>query len=390
MSSNTQNNFSFDENESYPLGYKLNIEEEKIYKPTFPHSISQAKTDSDDIRFETTEEGKICKDTDYSAHDWSKLASIIIKDDKIEKEESNDNYSISDYIIAPINDKIHPYKNIKQEENNCDEFDSYGNNISINKFQPCEIKQNNNDDFGFDWTKIPSFKIDIKKNEVVSIANSNPNNSNKEIISGNQSKIPLKEKKEEKRRDIRISPDNLMRKCKHIILDDYLIFVNNRICNVYNNDIGKGILEKRLKSLNKKQRSESNAIFNKEFLHKTMAEIFSEDICKRMSNFPSDHNKKLIKRLLNEEDPFKRKYFNELFSLTFLQCLNHYIGKEFYLILDGMSTLQEQLKQFSEENDYSKNLKYYFENYEKIILEKKSRKRRKQSKKKNSIGINQS
>ena len=200
MSSNTQNNFSFDENESYPLGYKLNIEEEKIYKPTFPHSISQAKTDSDDIRFETTEEGKICKDTDYSAHDWSKLASIIIKDDKIEKEESNNNYSISDYIIAPINDKIHPYKNIKQEENNCAEFDSYGNNISINKFQPCEIKQNNNDDFGFDWTKIPSFKIDIKKNEVVSIANSNPNNSNKEIISGNQSKIPLKEKKKKKER----------------------------------------------------------------------------------------------------------------------------------------------------------------------------------------------
>ena len=390
MSSYIQNIVSFDENESYPLGYKSNIEEEKIYKPTFPQSISQAKTDSDDIRFEITEDTKNFKDKDYSAQDWSKLASIKIKDNQIEEDKSNDNYSISDYIIAPINDKIQPNKNIKNEENNSDEFDSKANNISINKFQPCEIEENNNDNFGFDWTKIPSVKIDIINNESVFNANVNANNSNKEIFSGNQSNISLEEEKEEKRKAIRVSPDNLIRKCKHIILDNYLFFVNNRICNIYNNDIGKGILEKQLKSLNKKQRSESNVIFNQKFLHKTMAEIFSEDLCKRMTTFPKDHNKNLIKRLLNEEDYFKRKYFNELFSLKFLQCLNHYIEKEFYLILDGMPKLQEQLKQFPEENDYSKNLKHCFENYEKIILTKKSRNRRKQSKKNNSIEINQS
>ena len=58
----------------------------------------------------------------------------------------------------------------------------------------------------------------------------------------------------------------LLRKCKHIILYNLLYFINYKIRIFYNNKIGQRILNKELKALNQKQKSESNVQFNKEFL----------------------------------------------------------------------------------------------------------------------------
>ena len=175
----------------------------------------------------------------------------------------------------------------------------------------------------------------------------------------------------------KFSDDNLRRKCKHILLDNLLYLINYKIRILYNNNIGKGILKKELKKLNQKQKSDSNIKFNKEFLNKSIGEIFSDKISSRITNCPPEHNKILIQSLLNEKDINIKNYFNNLFSLTFFQCLEHFRGTHYYPELKEMNTLKNELQKYSN-IDYASNLDYYFHNYEIIINKKKSRKSRKQ------------
>ena len=86
-----------------------------------------------------------------------------------------------------------------------------------------------------------------------------------------------------------------------------------------------------------------------------------------------------------EENKNIREYFEKLFNLTFLDCVDHFIGNEKLEILEGM-TLFEEMKddhaQLEKRNidlndeSYLENLKYYFENYESILKAKKSRNRK--------------
>ena len=130
--------------------------------------------------------------------------------------------------------------------------------------------------------------------------------------------------------------------------------------------------------MNHKQKANIIVDENKQFLQKTLQEIFSDNISKRYTNYPLDHNKNLINRLLEEDDEEKRKYFNNLFNLTFLEVLHHFQGKEIINELVGLKTYKEALKNFEDEKDYYENLKYHLTNFEEIINSKKSRRPRKQ------------
>ena len=175
--------------------------------------------------------------------------------------------------------------------------------------------------------------------------------------------------------------ENMRRKCKHIILDATLNFTNKKICELNNNNIGKGIRIKQLQTLNQKQRSESNIQFNKDFLNKTLREIFSDEISSKITSFSPYHNKELIEMLLNENNICKRNYYNKLFSLTFLQCLEHFRGTNFYEELNGMDTMEMKLIKIDDE-EYKKGLEYYLNNYETILKNKRSRKPKKEKKNK--------
>ena len=59
-------------------------------------------------------------------------------------------------------------------------------------------------------------------------------------------------------------------------------------------------------------------------MNKTLEEIFSDKISGRYTNYPPDHNKKLIQSLLNETDENKKIYFQKIFGLTFIDCLKHF------------------------------------------------------------------
>ena len=178
------------------------------------------------------------------------------------------------------------------------------------------------------------------------------------------------------------SDDNLRRKIKHLILKNILKFLNLQIKSIYNEDIGNGIFRKELQTINQSQKSDATINFNIQFLTKQLSEIFSDNISGRFTNLPPNHNKSLIKQLLNEKDEEKRNYFRKLFGLKVIDCLKHFRGEEHIEILDGLVHFKDMedeiLSKYEEDGkDYYETLKYYLDNYERIIYKKKARKSRK-------------
>ena len=169
----------------------------------------------------------------------------------------------------------------------------------------------------------------------------------------------------------KFSDDNLRRKCKHYLLKYLLEFINDDIKNIYKNQ---------------SQKSDATVNFNKALLKKTIGEIFSEDISRRYTIYPLDHNKNIINSLMNEKDENIKIHFTKLFNLTFDECLKHFIEKE---QIDELWRLKcfsqikdEILKKYPQDgNIYYDNLKFYYENYGDLLDQKKARKSRKEKEK---------
>ena len=178
------------------------------------------------------------------------------------------------------------------------------------------------------------------------------------------------------------SDDNIRKKCKHLVLKSMLKFINDKIYNLYNGNIGNGLLIKKLFILNQSQKCNDDISFNKLFLTKKLGQIFSDDITSRINCYPPFHNKKLIINLMNDKNVKIKNYFTKLFNLNFTQCLKHFTGQEEIEILKGLKTFHdfkdEIISKCDEDGlDYYDTLKYYLNNYEVIINGKKSRKKRK-------------
>ena len=173
------------------------------------------------------------------------------------------------------------------------------------------------------------------------------------------------------------SEDNIIRKIKHLVLNGTMRLINKKIYDIYQGNIGNGIFKKELLFINQKQKADATVQFNQEFLDKKLGDIFSEDISKRFTIYPLCHNRKIIEELRNDEDSEKRKFFNNLFNLTFLNCLEHFRGTNHYEELDCLSGLDSIKEKFENEDDYLQTLLYYFMNYEDITNNKKKRNRTK-------------
>ena len=274
------------------------------------------------------------------------------------------------------------------------------NNIS---FQNINDRSNDLFSFSYEDNRIPSIsnmlnnRIDnsiIEKHTKIDIEKKP---SEKNLFEGNkvtfsESKTPTKKNKNtklgrkrkddnEKGKHNRFSDDILRRKCKHILLKFVFIFINEIIKKIYNNNIGNGYFIKQLLTLNKKQKSNTSIKYNQEFLYKSLRDIFSDDISSKYTNYNLKHNKLLIKELISEKNEEKRKYFQNLFSLNFLQCLKHFRGQESIKELEGMKLFNEIKNELNTEDDdnenYKKALENYINKYEDIILRKKPKKSRK-------------
>jgi hypothetical protein len=177
----------------------------------------------------------------------------------------------------------------------------------------------------------------------------------------------------------KFSDDNIRTKCKHLILKSVLEFINKKIEEKYNGNIGQGIFIKKLLVINQKQKSDASIQFNKDFLDKTLGDIFSENISSRYTTYPPNHNNILIKELLNDKDESKNTYFKKLFSLTFSDCLKHFRGSQIKEELEGLKGFDNINSEFENDEDYLKIIKYYIMNYEDIIRNKRARKIKKNS-----------
>ena len=174
--------------------------------------------------------------------------------------------------------------------------------------------------------------------------------------------------------------NNIIRKINYLLIDYLRIFINGKIKEIYNNDIGHGLYFKQLLRLNKCLVSHSNIAFNRILLKKTLLDIFSENITSRIKNYPPYKNKKLILELLNEKDDKKRNYFENLFNLTFSDCLEHFTTKRVIEELQGLKTFldikndENELKSRGfEDKDYLYIFEDRLNNYEKYLNNKRKR-----------------
>ena len=241
----------------------------------------------------------------------------------------------------------------------------------------------------FEEKKIQEFDHVLNENKKISTSQLNKGGQNEEEKGENVEedeeneekskgrKILGKKRKESnmKRKHNKFSDDNLRRKIKYIIISNLIKFINKKIYELYDGDLGEGMLIKKLLTLNHEQIANAIIDYNIKFLDKKIRDIFSENISTSYTNYPKEHNKNLIKKLIEEKDINIKTYFVNLFDLTFLQCLKHFRKSENIKELNGFIDYDELIKQFNKEKDYKECLEYYIQNYEGIIMGKKSRKR---------------
>ena len=166
--------------------------------------------------------------------------------------------------------------------------------------------------------------------------------------------------------------DNIMRKIKGIILNYLYKFINKKIIKKLHLSKYK-IKRNTLKKINQEQSVKTNIDFNKEFLSKTLKDIFSDNISTKYI-YAEKHNENIINKCLKAKDNEAREYFEKLFSLNFLDCLK-YFRKDENLdekmnLLKEMETYDEYKKNFSNDADYKRNFEYYMKNYESTIMRK--------------------
>jgi hypothetical protein len=209
------------------------------------------------------------------------------------------------------------------------------------------------------------------------------NNEKKENEEVKEAKKEKKEKKEKKGKGMlgrkkknssikglhtKYNSDNIIRKIKTLFLNILLNKINSDIKKEYKKKLFKINQYFILRSGNK-------------FLNQTLEDIFSNsnNISSNNKNLYSklSRNKKIISDLLNEKDEQKRKKFNDLFKLTFLDCLKHFRESEKFKELEGLTTLKNVINKFTDDSEYSILFEHYVNNFEKVINNIKEKRKKK-------------
>jgi len=296
--------------------------------------------------------------------------------DNLEEEEKTDLYKDEHYFY---NNNNNYFNNDKDKDNNNinENININNNNINNNNNDNNNAINNNSNEFNIYKNTNNNIKnklvFDDKTKETTYIVRND--NTPKEIPENDNKLLNKKRENSDSNsgKNSRFSSDNTIRKIKHLILDSSLKFINEQIRKIYNNNIGFGVFQKKLLTLNQGQKVDASISFNKQFMKKKLYEIFSDKVSSRYTSFPGDFNKKLITNLMEEEDLEKRAFFQKLFNLTFLDCLSHFRGTIKIKELEGLKCFSDYLKNHSDDKDYNMQLEYYLLNFEEKIDNKRSR-----------------
>ena len=295
------------------------------------------------------------------------------------EKDNNNNANLSipkdEYFIYPeIDNNNNMSFTISNEQPIIPEIDNNNESLTIPN-EVVKLREITNNNIKIDEeSQFVQKKENIEIPQESQIVQNNENINDKNEEKAIESLLSKKTKNiDEKKYKNMFNPNNILRKCKHIVLDNIFNHLNNKIREFYKDDIGKGICKKQFLSLNSQHKSESNIKFNKELLNTPIKDIFSANISGRYTIYAQDYNKKIVDSLLIDKDPFIKDYFTNLFNLTFIQCLEHYAGKKTYNELIGMQLLKDESNSFMDD-EYVKNIKIYLDNFENIINRKRSRK----------------
>ena len=210
-----------------------------------------------------------------------------------------------------------------------------------------------------------------------------------------KSNLNIKKKKVGRKRkldyeeNLKITNDNMIRKCKHLVITYCMEFLNYQIKKIYHDDIGEGIRIKKILDINNEQKVDNKLESTKVFLNKTLIEIFSVNISPKYTSFLPGHNRILIENLLNEKDEDKREKFKKIFNLTFADCIQLFLGKnDKNYELDGFPVFDEIRGELNENDKYLEKIKNYLLNFESIINSKTPRIRNKKDLSENNINNN--
>ena len=293
---------------------------------------------------------------------------LIIVDKKEESKISNNNDNIN---VSNNNDNSEMNDISHIQANN---IESKGNNIINNT-----NAQNNNENSEVnDIDRIQTNNIALNRINEENNFNIIINSDNHDTDTNSNKYKNLIDKKRKRGNELinelnEYNPDKILRKIRTMSLRTVIIFINEMIKIIYNNDIRKSILIRQFLEINKKELSHSNVEFDKKFLYKELKEILSENISEKYSNFPPDKNKRLVEELITSE--IGGPYFQKLFELTFLDCLEHIRGTKKFSELMGLMDVEEMLnyEEFKIDKDQIQTYEDYIYEYENIIKRKKSR-----------------
>ena len=221
------------------------------------------------------------------------------------------------------------------------------------------------------------------------VYNKNENNNNIFIGIDNSNEKNLLERKRNRNHNQsskhnKFSDDNSIKKIKRILISELHNFINAKIEDIYGDNIGEGMIKKKLMKLCQDQISDASIGFNLSFLNKTLQDIFSENLTGRITNYSPERNKELIEELINDSDEQKRNFFRGLFNVTFLECLKYFrdeigIHNKYLKGLKKYSDLKEKIAKKDDEV-YANHIENYLKDYEIILYKKKPRNSRKRKK----------
>lgn len=247
--------------------------------------------------------------------------------------------------------------------NNSDENETFHFNDNFNP-----INNNNNFQLNISFN-FPQDQENTLSNGITSPAVGDNDNLHSQNFSHNvdncfenmeQKPNPEKDNKnkENSKKEDESRPDTLRKKLKTLTLNKSMEFINENIKRK----------KDKIKNVDSKLTKNTKIDFEKEFMYLTLGDIFSFRVSSKYTSSVKDHenqNKYIIKELR-----IKNEKLNNIFNITFIQCLNHFIGKEKFEVLEGMKTIKETVFKGEKEKI---NLINYANDYEVNVSNSKER-----------------
>ena len=161
--------------------------------------------------------------------------------------------------------------------------------------------------------------------------------------------------------------DTLRKNIKRKLLKYSMKFINENITNK----------KYRIKKIEPKQVENVKVDFEQIFMYKTLGDIFSAKVSSKYTSIidPENYNKNRIQKLRSSNEKLRN-----IFDITFIVCLEHFICKSNKEELNGMKTCEDEDISYKNEEE-KKDIINYGKVYKKIVSQSIPRRGGKRKKK---------